>query len=186
MTLKTALLGIALACAFVTQAPAALAAPQGPPPAITQSQTETSDPATGMLGQPPEGMAQIVVFRPSAWGGGAVAFTAKEGDRDVFKLGNGSYTIIFATPGRHAYSIKSETTDTLTMEVDAGETYYVIETLTSGLLLWRPHLNPSDEATFRSKVAKLRVSQWRPAADGAPEAAPETATESPAPAATGN
>lgn len=178
MKLKTALLGMTLACAFVAPATGALAAPKGPPPAITMSQTETSDPATGLLGQPPEGMAQIVVFRPSAWGGGAVAFTAKEADRDVFKLGNGSYTIIFATPGRHAYSIKSETTDTLTMEVDAGETYYVVETLTSGLLLWRPHLNPSDENAFHAKVAKLRVSQWTPSVT--PEA------EAPAAAPAGN
>ena len=62
-----------------------------------------------------------------------------------------------ADPGPHAYSIQGEATDTLNMEVDAGETQYVQQSLGIGVVMARPHLTPSDQASF-DQLGSLKLS----------------------------
>ncbi len=45
------------------------------------------------------------------------------------------------------------------MEVEAGETYYVIGGITMGFLAGRPNLSPSDQAVFDGMSAKLKPSK---------------------------
>ncbi|MGN6225110.1 hypothetical protein [Pseudoxanthomonas sp.] len=47
----------------------------------------------------------------------------------------------------------------LNMEVEAGETYYVIGGITMGFLAGRPNLSPSDQAAFDGMSAKLKPSK---------------------------
>jgi len=47
----------------------------------------------------------------------------------------------------------------LTMEIEAGETYYVQATVTMGLLAFRPNLSPSDQATFDGMADKLKLAE---------------------------
>jgi len=111
----------------------------------------------------PEGKGQIVFFRPSGMGP-LLGFTIHEGDKDIAKVGAGSYYIYTAEPGKHTYEIKSEATDTLKMEVDAGETYYVMESISMGIMVGHPHLTMSDQAAFDKVSARLRPSKWEPKA----------------------
>ncbi|MBS0296069.1 MAG: hypothetical protein JSR45_07140 [Proteobacteria bacterium] len=145
---------LALAAVIATACSgAALAADPAP--------AEVTNIASGKIAAPPAGKAQVIFFRQSRFAGGGVAFTIKEGDVGLVKIGSGSYGIHFADPGKHVFKVQSEATDSLTMELDAGETYYVEETMTQGLMLYRPKLAASDEAAFKAVSGKLRVSQFK-------------------------
>jgi hypothetical protein len=125
-------------------APAPAATPAASPAAPTSAPPATA----GRIPAPPEGKGQVVFFRPSRFVGAALSFSVHEGDTGVGKLGNGSYFVLVAEPGPHAYSIQSEATDTLNTEVEPGETQYVQQTIGVGIMMGRPHLTPSDQATF--------------------------------------
>ncbi|GIU68147.1 hypothetical protein PsB1_2301 [Candidatus Phycosocius spiralis] len=86
-----------------------------------------------------------------------MSFSVREGDKGIGKLENGSYFIHIAEPGTHEYNIESEVKDTLRLEIEPGETYYVSQTISMGLMVGRPNLIPSDAIVFQSK--KLKVSK---------------------------
>lgn len=106
---------------------------------------------------PPAGKGQIVFFRPSRITGMAVSFSVREGDTGIGKLTNGTYFVHVTDPGTKEYNISSETRDTLRLEIEEGETYYVIQTIGMGVLMARPNLTPSTEQEFQNK--KLKVTK---------------------------
>lgn len=122
----------------------------------TATSTGTS---TGKIGTPEEGKAQIVFFRPSKFTGAAIGFKVREGETELGKLRNGKYFVANVEPGTHQYTVHSEAKDVLTMEVEAGETYYVQGTITMGFMAGRPNLSPSDQATFDGMAAKLELAK---------------------------
>lgn len=129
-------------------------------PAATVEPAKAADSALpGGLQAPSEGMGQIVFFRPSKFVGGAIGYKVRENDTELGKLANGSYFVVQVAPGPHAYVVHSEAKDVLNIEVEAGETYYVIGGVTMGVLAGRPNLSPSDEATFAGIVGKLKPAK---------------------------
>lgn len=144
-----------------TPAPAEAAQPASPPAAESPPAPPASTPAAAnLIGPPPEGKGQVVFFRPPNFVGMAVSFSVHEGAKGVAKLGNGTYAVLPADPGPHSYSIQFEATDTLNMEVDAGETYYVKQTIGVGVVAARPHLTPSSQGEFDK--LKLKLSKQKP------------------------
>jgi hypothetical protein len=125
------------------------------PPAAETAPPAAPAQAVGAIAPPPEGKGQVVFFRPSRLGGMALSFSVHEGDEGIGKLGNGSYFVQVTDPGPHTYTIQSEVTDSLTLEVDAGETYFVQQTIGMGIMVGRPHLSPSDTAAFEKGKLKL-------------------------------
>lgn len=109
---------------------------------------------------PPEGKGQVIFFRPSRMAGMALSFSVHEGNTGIGKLNNGTYFVHITDPGDKAYTISSEATDTLRLEVEEGETYYVIQAIGMGVFVGRPNLTPSTEAAFQAK--KLKVSTAKP------------------------
>jgi hypothetical protein len=104
-------------------------------------------------------MGQIVFFRESKFVGGAIGYKVREGDVELGKLSNGSFFVHAATPGAHAYTVHSEAKDVLNIEIEAGETYYVLGGVTMGVLAGRPNLSPSDQAAFTAIAAKLKPAK---------------------------
>lgn len=102
--------------------------------------------------------AQIVFFRESKFAGGAIGFKVREGETELGKLRSGKYFVASVEPGKHEYNVHGETKDVLTIEVEAGETYYVLGSLGMGIIAGRPNLSPSDEATFLSMSKKLKLA----------------------------
>jgi hypothetical protein len=125
-----------------------------------------ADPPDSRVPSPPAGKGEIVFFRPMG-AGIALVPAIHEGDQDVGKVGASSYTIHVADPGDHTYTVKTESTDTLHMEVDAGETYYVKETIGMGLIVGRAHLTPSDAASF-AKLKGLKLAHQPTAVQSSP------------------
>jgi hypothetical protein len=144
------------------EAPAAEAsgasAPVEPAPAASASASAPAAPAVAKLNTvaaAPEDKAQIIFFRPSRFVGAAVSFSVREGDKGIGKLTNGSYFVHLTDPGIKEYNISFEARDTLKMEVDAGETYYVTQGVAMGVIAARPNITPSTEAAFQEKALKV-------------------------------
>ncbi|HVI58135.1 MAG TPA: DUF2846 domain-containing protein [Luteimonas sp.] len=129
-------------------APEGSAAPSASAPAATQ--------AAGPISPPAEGMGQIVFFREKKFAGAAIRYKVREGDTELGKLASGTYFVVPVAPGAHQYTVHSEAKDILNLEVEAGETYYVIGSVTMGLFAGHPNLSPSDQATFEGMLPKLK------------------------------
>lgn len=106
---------------------------------------------------PPAGQGQVVFFRPGSMMGMALGCNVRENGKLIGGLGNGKYFIQAFQPGKHVFTTHSETTDTLNMEIESGETYYVKCGIGMGVVAGRPNIAPSDKATFDEKSAKLKL-----------------------------
>lgn len=149
-----------IACSLLLLPALAIAqAADVPAVADTAPATAPAAPANTLVGAAPEGKGQVVFFRPSKMMGAAMGFKVREGDTELGKLRNGKYFVAVVEPGAHEYTVHSETKDVLSMEIEAGETYYVQGTLGMGIIAGRPNLSPSDEATFMSLSKKLKRAE---------------------------
>ena len=123
------------------------------PPAATAQESaapadETSETTSETTGAPPAGKGLVVIFRPSRFVGAALVFTAREGEDIIGTLGGGRYLSVPADPGIHEYNIRGG--ETIRIEVEEGETYYLQLNIAMGLLSGRGVLAPSDRATFEA------------------------------------
>ncbi len=125
-------------------------------PAWSQSEETPAAPAEASAATPSEGMATIVFFRPKKLLGAAIGFIVREDGVELGKLRNGNYFVLQVAPGAHSYTVHSETKDVLAMEVEAGQTYYVMGSLGMGVVAGRPNLSPSDEQSFAAIKSKLK------------------------------
>jgi hypothetical protein len=128
-------------------APAAVEKPVPAAPAPTSAPTTTS-----------ADKGSVVFFRDSKFMGAAVSFKVREGEQELGKLSNGSYFVAQVPAGPHAFTVHSEAKDVLNLEVEPGETYYVQGSISMGVMVGRPNLSPSDEATFAGLKEKLKDS----------------------------
>ncbi|KAF1723007.1 hypothetical protein CSC75_00515 [Pseudoxanthomonas wuyuanensis] len=124
----------------------------------TEQEAEVSS-GTGMIPAPPEGKGQIVFFREKKFAGAAIRYKVREGETELGKLSSGTYFVHVAEPGPHEYTVHSEAKDILNLEVEPGETYYVIGSVTMGFMAGRPNLSPSDEAVFSAMSKQLKVAK---------------------------
>lgn len=123
--------------------------------------------APAAIGQPPAGKGQIVFFRPAAMGM-ALGCTVHEGDQLVSRLANSHYFVYTAPLGAHTFTVESEAKDTLNMEVEDGETYYVKCKIGMGIIAGRPNISPSDKAAFDAKAPNLKLQKLAVADKTAP------------------
>lgn len=123
------------ALAAVTVSVPALAATKAPPAPIA-------------IPAPPAGQGQIVFFRPSGMGF-AIGCSVNEKGQKVSSLGAGKYFIMVAPPGRHEFTVKSESKDVLALEVEPDETQYAACKIKMGIMVGRPDIRPATEDEFR-------------------------------------
>lgn len=132
-------------------------------PAAAETAAPAADapaaPTGGLVGAPADGMGQVVFFREKKFAGAAVKYKVREGETELGKLGSGTYFIASVAPGTHQYTVHSEAKDVLTLEVEAGETYYVLGSITMGFMAGRPNLSPSDEAAFNGMAKDLKPAK---------------------------
>jgi hypothetical protein len=105
---------------------------------------------------PAEGTGTVVFFREKKFAGAAISYKVRENGVELCKLKSGSFCTVQAPVGKHEYVVHSEAKDVLTIEVESGETYYVVGALSVGFLAGRPNLSPSDQGTFDGMKAKLK------------------------------
>lgn len=148
---------VAQDAAPTTPAPETTQAVEAAPPAVAaETSAPSTQPSAGVVPPPAEGKGQVVFFREKKFVGAAISYKVREGDTEIGKLGNGSYIVLAVEPGKHDYHMQGETKDVLTLEVEAGETYYVQGSISMGIVAGRPNLSPSDQASFEALAPKLK------------------------------
>jgi hypothetical protein len=100
---------------------------------------------------------KLVFFRKGGLMGMAISCAVFENGVKVSSLSPGKYFEIDAAEGIHQYSVRSEATDTLRIEVEGGETYYNECSIGMGIMAGRPNLSPVDEARWNEKKGKLKL-----------------------------
>lgn len=135
---------------------AAKPAPSAEAPAAQTPATPDTSSTPAIVADP--NMGTVVFFREGKFVGSMVSFMVREGDVELGKLSNGTYFVAKVPPGPHTYRVHSEAKDELSLEVEAGETYYVQGSISMGVLVGRPNLSPSDAATFEKLKADLKDS----------------------------
>lgn len=109
---------------------------------------------------PPAGRGEVVFFRAKSVMGTGQWFNVREGGKVLGKLSNGAYFVHVTTPGEHTYTAKlePELKDHLTINVDAGEAYFVEGTLTGGLVIGAANLSPSTRVKFNQAAKDLKLA----------------------------
>lgn len=124
--------------------------------------TPAADVVEGIVPAPPKGKGQVVFFRKGGFVGSAISCAVHENGAKLTRLPPGKYHVHVAEPGIHEYSVRSEATDTLRLEVEPDETYFAQCTITMGIMAGRPNLSPTDQATFFGMSAKLKPAINKP------------------------
>ena len=151
--LRPLFIATALCITPVAHAQDAAAQAQPAAPAETPAAPAAS---SGLIPAPQAGKGQVVFFREKKFVGAAMSYKVREGEAELGKLSNGSYLVLEVEPGTHQYYMQGETKDVLTLDVEAGETYYVQGGISMGVLAGRPNLSPSDQAAFEAMAPKLK------------------------------
>ncbi len=143
----------------MANAPAMSAKDQATAPPATAATTSAPPAAVaGSIPPPPPGKGQVVFFRSSAFTGMAVWFNVRENGVALGKLSNGAYFVQVVDPGAHTYTAATENKNTLHLEVDTGETYYVRGTVQMGFLVGEANMAPSDQATFEKSLKHMHLA----------------------------
>ncbi len=156
------------------------------PPAAAPAKTPVE------LPPPPAGEGQVVFYRKPLFSLIPFNWIAREGKTEICEMVAGTYCVAPALPGTHTYEVHSEATNRLTLEVDAGETYYVVGGISMGLIVNHPNISPAQKAQFDAISAKLtakapitlpQASQAAAPAEAATPAAAPAPAQSPTPSA---
>lgn len=156
---RAGLLGLVLAVlslsAFAQEPAVETASDEAAAPAQSQPEAAAAE-APETTADAPDAAAtgRIIFFRPKKFAGSAMVFKVREGEEVIGMLKSGTYFTVDVAPGTHVYAMRSEAKDELTIEVEAGETYYVAASVQMGVLAGRPNLSPSDQAAFEEADKK--------------------------------
>jgi hypothetical protein len=108
------------------------------------------------LPPPPAGKGQVIFYRKPLFSLIPFNWIAREGTTEVCEMVAGTYCVAFVDPGTHTYEVHSEAKNDVTIEVDAGETYYLIGGISMGLIVNHPNISPAQKAQFDALSAKLK------------------------------
>jgi hypothetical protein len=100
----------------------------------------TLGPAFQPVNSIPEGVGLIYLYRESAFFGGGVTYDVKVGETVITTLPSGGYYPYLVKPGEVELWAKTEARSAVTVDVKAGEVYYVKGEVGVGFLVGRPHL----------------------------------------------
>lgn len=153
---------------------------------------DAAAPAPVQLPPPAAGKGQVVFYRKPLFSLVPFNWIVREGTTEVCEMVAGTYCVASVDPGTHTYEVHSEVKNDLTLEVDSGETYYVIGGISMGLIVNHPNISPAQKAQFDAISFKLKAKDSIAGApslaaaapnDSAPSAAPSSSTPAPASAA---
>ena len=108
----------------------------------------------GGVEAPEPGKGQIVFYRRGGQTGMLLNIEIREDGRPVAKLTHGVFVILPVEPGAHTYTIQGEAQDSLTLEIDADETYYVEQSIGMGVIGSRPRLGPVTQEDFKRQLLR--------------------------------
>ncbi len=108
------------------------------------------------LPQVKEDKGLIIFYRASAFKGGAIRFNLNHGQEPIGALKSGTTLHRYVEPGQHTFWSKAISQDSVTLDVVAGETYYIKGDVQLGLVAGRPRLTVVPESEAKAALAKLK------------------------------
>ena len=121
--------------------------------AVSQDSAPAAAPAADVAGG---STGTVVFFREKKFAGAAIRYKVRENGVELCKLGSGTFCTLQVPVGKHAYDVHSEAKDVLNLEVEPGETYYVIGGMSIGFMAGHPNLSPSSKDVFDGMKDKLK------------------------------
>jgi hypothetical protein len=88
----------------------------------------------------PDDAGLVYFYRPLALFGFAMAYDVKTGENVITTLYNGGYYPYFSAPGEIEFWALAEQKSSVTLDVKAGQTYYIKGEVGLGFIVGRPHL----------------------------------------------
>ena len=147
-------LAIVIGTAALAQDNTTAAGAAGPPlqPDLSRN---TNIPADN-IASPAPGKGQIVFYRRGGMLGAAISCAVHEGGIKLTSLPPGRFAVVEVDPGVHNFSVKSEATDTIRIEIQSGQTAYASCHVTMGIVAGRPKLEVSNTTAFFADGQKLK------------------------------
>jgi hypothetical protein len=105
---------------------------------------------------PPEGLGQVVFYRPGSLFWKAIGCTVQENGKKLSSLGSGRWVAVLARPGLHTYRVTGETSDSLRLDIEPGKTQFVSCKMRSSVLIARPYIRPDTMQEFHKQLDDLR------------------------------
>lgn len=106
--------------------------------------------------QVPANRAAVYVYRTSAMGA-AIAPTVTANKVDLLSLPPGGYFVYHAAPGELTLEQHTEATTSVTLDVKAGESYYVRGSVGMGFFVGHPHLVIVANEEGQSEILKCKM-----------------------------
>ncbi len=108
------------------------------------------------LPQAKEDKGLIIFFRENAFKGGAIRFNLNHGQEPIGALASGTTLHRYVDPGQQTFWSQAISQDSVTVDVKAGETYYIRGVVQMGLVAGRPKLTIVSESEARPAIAKMQ------------------------------
>ncbi len=101
---------------------------------------------------PPSGKALVVFYRPSKFSGGAIRFNIQHTDGPVGQLAGGTVIQKVVNPGANTFWAQAVSGDRITIQAEAGKTYYVRGEVRGGIAAGRPKFTQVPESQARGEM----------------------------------
>ena len=102
--------------------------------------------------------ALVVFFRAKKFSGGAIQFNVKDSDKHYGPLKSGTMMKVYVEPGEHTFFSQVISADAITLNIEAGKTYYVQGIVKVGALAGRPKFKEVDEKTALKEIEKIKAN----------------------------
>jgi hypothetical protein len=99
--------------------------------------------------------ALVVFYRVKSFKGGAIRFNVQYSEGLIGTLGSGTYLYKQLGPGQYQFWSQVISQDSITLNVEAGKTYYVKGETQIGVFAGRPKFTQVSESQAKADLAKL-------------------------------
>ena len=96
------------------------------------------------------------VYRPANLIGAGVVYTVMAGGRPLVKLEPGGYIALVEDARAMEFTAKTEAETSITLDLEAGETYYLKGGVGPGFVVGRPKLTLVDDTVGASEIQKCK------------------------------
>jgi len=104
----------------------------------------------------------VYIYRESKMIGGAVSYTVHANGMPLAKLSSGSYFVYHAAPGEVEFSAQTEAKTSVTVDVKAGEVYYVKGSVGMGVFVGYPHLLLVSSGVGEKEIVECKLVPGAP------------------------